>query len=384
LLPRAVLDRYDLVSFDPRGSGASAPVSCQFPDAEPEVGQRYPDADGSIDRNVAYARDLAARCAANAGDTLRFITTANTARDMDLIRTALGERRISYLGYSYGSYLGAVYRTLFPHRADRFVLDSNYDPALSRYQQLALASAGEALRLPDFTRWAAARDDRYHLGVTSAGVRATFDSLTARLDANPLTLPDGTRVTGNLVRVVTFEGLYRDANFPGLAETWQLLAGAAPGARLKAALTPADNQPSVQVAIHCNDSAWPRDIATYRRNVTLDRRLFPATAGFPANIWACAFWPYPQIEPTVRVTGTGHRDVLIVQNLRDPATPWIAAVGLRRALGPDAVLLSVDQGGHTSYLFTGSPCANDTTTAFLTRGVLPAGPKLCPGQPLPE
>jgi hypothetical protein len=140
----------------------------------------------------------------------------------------------------------------------------------------------------------------------------------------------------------------------------------------------------VQVAIHCNDSAWPRDIATYRRNVTLDRRLFPATAGFPANIWACAFWPYPQIEPTVRVTGTGHRDVLIVQNLRDPATPWIAAVGLRWALGPDAVLLSVDQGGHTSYLFTGSPCANDTTTAFLTRGVLPAGPKLCPGQPLPE
>ena len=106
-------------------------------------------------------------------------------------------------------------------------------------------------------------------------------------------------------------------------------------------------------------------------------------AGFPANIWACAFWPAPRIEPAVRVHGTGSRSVLIVQNLRDPATPWISAVGMRRALGSDAVLLSVDQGGHTAYLTTNSTCANDTTTAFLTRGVLPSGPRLCPGQPLP-
>jgi hypothetical protein len=157
---------------------------------------------------------------------------------------------------------------------------------------------------------------------------------------------------------VTFEGIYRDA-------------------------IPADNQPSVQVAIHCNDDPWPRDIATYRRNVALDRRLFPGTAGFPANIWACAFWPHEQIEPAIRVRGNGARTVLIVQNLRDPATPWIGALGMQRALGSDAVLLSVDQGGHTAYLTTASACANETTTAFLVRGVLPSGPRICPRQPLP-
>jgi len=228
-------------------------------------------------------------------------------------------------------------------------------------------------------------------------VRSSFDALAAALDARPLTLPDGTVVTGNLLRIITFEGLYKDAGFPTLAETWQLLVAATVTSRVAAALpvpvgagrnaasaVPADNQPSVQVAIHCNDDAWLRDIATYRRNVALDRRIFPATAGFPANIWACAFWPAPRIEAAVRVRGTGARSVLIVQNLRDPATPWVSAVGMRRALGSDAVLLSVDQGGHTAYLTTNSTCANDTTTTtFLTRGELPPGPLSCPGQPLP-
>jgi pimeloyl-ACP methyl ester carboxylesterase len=396
-MPQELKDRFDLVSFDPRGVGYSAPISCHFPDVPAEVSQRYPDVDGSIDRNVVFARDLAQRCGTYGGNILPFITTANTARDMDLIRAALGERRISYLGYSYGSYLGAVYRTLYPRRADRFVLDSAYDPALTRYDQLRLPSLGAALRLPDFTRWAAARDDRYHLGATPAAVRSTYDALTARLDATPLTLPDGTEVTGNLLRIVTFEGLYKDAGFPGLAETWQFLAGATASARVpsvlaaavapdrvaEAAPIPVDNQASVQVTIHCNDDAWPRDIATYRRNVALDRRLFPATAGFSANIWACAFWPYRQMEPAVRVTGNGTRNVLIVQNLRDPATPWIGALGMQRALGSDAVLLSIEQGGHTAYLITANTCANEAATAFLTRGVLPAGARLCPGQPLP-
>ena len=395
LMPSEVLDRFDMVSFDPRGVGYSAPISCNFPHVAPEVEQRYADIDGSIDRNVAYARDLAQRCATFGGDTLPYITTANTARDIDLIRAALGEPRISYLGYSYGTYLGAVYRTMFPRRADRFVLDSNYDPALSRYNQLRLPSLGTALRLPDFTRWAAARDDRYHLGATAAAVRQTYDTLTARLDAAPLTMPDGTVVTGNLLRIQTFESMYADAQFPGLAETWQAFAGATSTSRVPATLAvrgatnpaaaqiPADNQPSVQLAIHCNDDTWPRDIATYRTNVAIDRKVFPATAGFPANIWPCAFWPHPQIEPAVRVTGIGNRNVLLVQNLRDPATAWVGALGMQRALGSDAVLLSIDQGGHIAYLLTASACANDTTTAFLTRGVLPAGSRLCPGQPLP-
>jgi pimeloyl-ACP methyl ester carboxylesterase len=148
LMPPAVLDRYDLIGVDLRGIGYSAPISCDFPPAPVDVAHRFPGADGSIDRNIAYAQELARRCAANGGEVLPTVTTANWARDMDAIRAALRQTRISFLGYSYGTYLGAVYRTMFPHRADRFVLDSSYDPALTRYEQLRLANLGATCGCP--------------------------------------------------------------------------------------------------------------------------------------------------------------------------------------------------------------------------------------------
>jgi pimeloyl-ACP methyl ester carboxylesterase len=386
-LSAEVSDRYDLIGFDPRGVGHSAPISCGVPtDVPPDVLDGYPDANGSIDRTIAAARDLTARCVANVGDVLPHISTANTARDMDLIRAALGERRISYLGYSYGSYLGTVYRALFPHRTERVVLDSAIDPARYGYDQKRLVALGVELRLPDFTGWLAARDATYGLGATSTAVRAAYDALTARLDAAPVTLPDGTVVNGNILRGMTVFQLYRDSNFPALAGMWQYLAGVSAGAsalsRVAWPEVPADNQGSVSVAIACNDTAWPTDLDVYRRNVAIDRRLFPATAGQPASVNLCPFWPY-RPDPPVRVTPGGRRDVLIVQNLRDPVVPWISALGLQRALGPAAALVSIDQGGHTAYLTTDSPCGTDTVTAFLAHGVLPATPRLCPGQPLP-
>ena len=388
LMSPDILDRYDLIGFDPRGVGSSAPISCHIPTDIPLDVLDYPDPDGSIDRTVAAVREVAAGCATHVGDVLPHISTANTARDMDRIRRALGERRISYLGYSYGSYLGTVYRALFPDRADRFVLDSAVDPNRYGYAQKRLLGPAVALRLPDFTGWAAARDATYGLGATSAAVRATFDALTARLDTAPVTLPDGTVVNGNVLRGYTHFQLYRDSNFPTLAAMWQYLAGttAAPPAPARTAAwpeVPADNQTSIIAVIGCNDVSWPRDIDVYRRNVAIDRRLFPATAGLPANIGACAFWPHRPLEPPVRVTPGGRRNVLIVQNMRDPATPWIGALGLLRALGSAAGMVSIDQGGHGAYLITGSRCGNDTVTAFLVRGVLPATPRTCPGQPLP-
>jgi hypothetical protein len=112
----------------------------------------------------------------------------------------------------------------------------------------------------------------------------------------------------------------------------------------------------------------------------VDRRLFPRTAGFPANLWPCPFWRFRPVEPPVTVTGRGPRNVLVLQNLRDPATPWITGYGLRQALGRRAAMVSVDQGGHGVYLFTVAPCASDIATRFLTTGGLPAHDRLCPGQ----
>jgi pimeloyl-ACP methyl ester carboxylesterase len=390
-LPAEVLDRYDLVGFDPRGVGQSTPVTCGMTaDTPPDLQVPFPAPDGSIDRNIAFGRQTARDCARLSGPLLPFITTANTARDMDRIRAALGERKLSYLGYSYGTYLGAVYTSLFPRHSDRIVLDSAIDPDRVWYDQWRTFSIGFAQRFPDFTAWAAARDATYQLGATQRAVSRLYDQIAAQLDRAPITLPDGFVVDGNVFRLVTFDQLYNDLNFPGLAGFWQLFTqpGADPGAVTAAlrrtvprgAAVPVDNVRAAQYAVICDDVAWSRDTGMYQRNVTADRRLFPRTAGFPANAWPCAFWPNKPVEKPVRVTSDGPRNVLILQNLRDPATPWITGFGLRQALGRRAAMVSVDQGGHGVYGFTNAPCASDIATAFLSTGVLPEHDRGCPGQ----
>jgi pimeloyl-ACP methyl ester carboxylesterase len=398
LLPADVTDRFDLIGFDPRGVGHSTPVTCGIGvDTSPDLVLPYPAPDGSINRNVTYGRDTAENCARLSGDLLPSITTANTARDMDRIRSALGERKLSYLGYSYGTYLGAVYTSLFPGNSDRILLDSAVDPKLVWYDMWRTWGLAVALRLPDFTKWAADRDGIYHLGATPVAVNQTYDELASRFDRDPLPLP-GLVVTGNVFREITRGALYSDRSFPDLAQTWQFLASAgtpkatgssaALAALSRQILRPQplapqvapDNQLAALYSVICDDVAWPRETGTYADNVAVDRRLFPATAGMPSGVWPCAFWKNRPVEPPVNVTANGPRNVLILQNLRDPATSWISGFGLRRSLGQRADFISVDQGGHGVYLLTQAPCASDVATAFLVRGELPARDAFCPGQ----
>lgn len=386
-LPAEVTARYDLVGFDPRGVGRSTPITCNIPeDVAVDLVLPYPDASGSIEQNVRFARATAAGCAAGTGALLPHITTANTARDMDSIRAALGERKASYLGYSYGSYLGAVFISLFPQRTDRVILDSAINPENIWYGVWRGFSLGTALRLPDFTAWAARRNDVYGLGDTSQAVRATFDRMAAALDREPIPTP-GLLINGNVLREFTRSFLYDDRNFPDLALIWQELNSVTTpadlGARLRALEIPFDNQIAVLYSIACNDIQWSNDIAMYARNVRRDRLTFPVTAGMPANLWPCAFWPHRPVEPPVKVTDRGPRNVLILQNLRDPATPWIGGVGMRKALGQRASFVSVDAGGHGIYGIRSGPCTDAIATTFLVTGVLPDRDRFCVG-PSPE
>jgi pimeloyl-ACP methyl ester carboxylesterase len=405
-LPAEVSDRFDLIGFDPRGVGASTPITCGLPAGTPnEALLPYPAPDGSIAGNVEFARTTARSCAAHSGDLLPYITTANTARDMDRIRVALGEPRLSYLGYSYGTYMGAVYTSLFPKRSDRMVLDSAIDPNRIWYDFWRTWNTAVALRLPDFTAWAAARDGTYHLGASAKAVERTYFALANTLDANPWNPPDpGTGpVTGNTFREITRSYLYDDRFFPALAEIWQFLTeqpaqqqvsealstalrapqALTPWAVRQAASVPIDNEISVAYAIVCDDVAWPRDVSTYRRNVAADRRAWPITAGMPSNVWPCTFWPSRPVEPPVAVTAEGPRNVLILQNLRDPATSWLSGHGMRVALGARAAMVSIDAGGHGVYAIRSGPCTDAIATAFLTTGALPDRDRFCAG-PSPE
>ncbi|MEV7182509.1 alpha/beta hydrolase [Kitasatospora sp. NPDC093679] len=387
-LPRSVLDRYDLIGFDPRGVGRSSPVDCGLAheDLSMTTLLPWPAPDGSVTGNLAAARRIAAACTRNGGPVLRSISTRNEARDMDRIRQALGERRISAWGVSYGTYAGAVYATMYPDRTDRIVLDSNDDPDPRRVERgwLAAYATGAEDRFPDFAAWAsapAAGDQR--LADTPQQVRDLFLRLAARLDTAPLPWPGANpaRLDGNALRAAMLDTLYDDARFPRLA---RLMLAADGRAELPPAATPPDaamqNTVAASAATMCNDVRWPRSADGYARAVAADRTAHPLTAGMPVNVMPCAFWPTDPAEPPTRITPDGPSNILMVQNLRDPATPYAGALRLRAALGDRARLASVDSGGHDAYAAHGNACGDQLVTRFLVDGRRPAHDTLCPAE----
>jgi pimeloyl-ACP methyl ester carboxylesterase len=377
-LPQQVLDRYDIIGFDPRGVGHSTPVTCALEprDADPLALMPWPAPGGDITGNIEHAQRVAQACARNGGPLIQHITTRNEARDIDRIRQALGEPRLSYWGTSYGTYAGAVYATMFPERTDRVVLDSNDDPnphRVARGWQANFAIGAED-RFPDFAAWAAARDGDYGLGTTPAAVRDTYLRLTDMLDRNPR--PD---LTGTTLRAVMFNSLYSDAAFPQLATFLHAAATGSPAPPIPAPPAEAlQNLIAVQMATACNDVSWPGPNHDYAGDVTRNRTAYPLTGGMPANIQPCTYWPYPPPEPATRISPNGPHNIVMIQNRRDPATPLTGALRMRHAFGDRARIVIVESGGHDAYLANGNPCGDNAITMFLAHGTRPHRDTTCP------
>ncbi|MFI9454546.1 alpha/beta hydrolase [Amycolatopsis sp. NPDC052450] len=374
-MPSSVLDAYDIIGFDPRGIGRSTPVTCDLkPEQQVSNVPPYARDAAAVAERATYVAGIAKQCGGSkTAANLPYITTANTARDMDRIREALGEKKLSYYGVSYGSYLGAVYSTLFPQQTDRVVIDSvtgpgGLDPVTSR----RLAEGFED-RFPDFAKWAAARHASYGLGRTPQQVTAKFYELAAKLDGGAVPGVDGAAF-----RMGTFGALYATKTFPVLAQQWQSLDGEGV---LKQTAETAQIDPAQllagQLHVVCNDANWPEDVATYQRNVAKDRVKYPMFGAAGANIWACAYWPSEQIEPTVRIGDRGPSNILMVQNLRDPATPLSGAKEMRRALADRARIVTVDEGGHGVWLSDENACGNNAVNRFLVEGKRPARDTAC-------
>ncbi|MFG2990238.1 alpha/beta hydrolase [Streptomyces sp. NPDC048257] len=385
-LQRELAGAYDLVAFDPRGVGASTTASC---DLAPE--DRYltslrswPGPNGEITENIARSRRIAEACARSGGPELRSFTTANQVRDLDRFREALGERRLSAWGTSYGTYVGAVYAQQYPERTDRWVLDSSGDPDPKRVARgwLANMSQGAEDRFPDFAAWAAHPDrdrDGLRLGAAPREVEPLLLALAARLDREPRpsTAP-GAPLTGNGLRQALQNALYGDAafaSFARLVKAAQAPAGTPAGTPElpKELAAPLRNEDAaVMVGVICNDVAWPDvPVAAYRRAVATDRARHPLTAGMPANVLPCSFWKTPTQKPT-RITGDGPSNILMLQSRRDPATPLSGGLKMREALGDRARMVTVEQGGHGLYLGNGNACGNRAVTEFLISGRRPA------------
>lgn len=376
-LPRNVLDSYDVIGFDPRGVGRSTPVACDLTPEQQARGNFAPYAYTAADvaREAVNARTVAEQCTTSKTSwMLPHTTTANTARDMDRIREALGQPKLSYLGMSYGTYLGAVYSTMFPKRGDRIVLDSNLGPGGYDAKAMRLFARGLEDRFPDFAAFASAHPE-YGLGSTPEQVTAKFFELAKRLDAKPVHGVDGT-----LFRGMTFERLYSDALMPQLVKDWQALDAGRPLPNPPPA-GDYDNLMASRFYVICGDSRWPGKVRDYQRSAAVDRLRYPMLGGSTASVGPCAFWPRERVEPPVRIGDRGPSNVLMVQNERDPGTPLVGARKLRKALGQRATMVTADEGGHGVYLFSRNPCADDAVTTFLTEGQRPAGDLACAAGP---
>ncbi|MFF4430082.1 alpha/beta hydrolase [Streptomyces sp. NPDC001513] len=379
--------RYDIVGFDPRFVGRSTPLDCGWP-----LGMTWLSAGADragFDRQVALQKSLADKCRATDASVLPHISTRNTARDMDVIRGALGERKISYLGYSYGTYLGTVYTQMFPGRHDRMVLDGAIDPRDYRPRLLEGTERANEKALSDWAGWAAERHATYGLGRTRAEVLASVDRVVAASARGPLTIGSGTdafRIDDSQVPLLLFSGIADDteparASFGELLSVLVKAAGGAPttlpagfAAELRYALRGEGEPTGVQSAIICGDVAAGRDPEQYWRDIERSRAAHPLFGPLTRNINPCAFWDRPREEPTrVRHDAAA----LIVAATGDPRTTYKGSVELRRQLPSSRLITLEGANRHALYGSYGNTCVDDQVNRYLATGKLPAKDRTC-------
>ncbi|MEU9172726.1 alpha/beta hydrolase [Streptomyces sp. NPDC048420] len=383
-LPKKVREAYDLIGFAPRGMAPSTAVDCGLEqrDLARTTLLPWPAPDGSVDATMAAGKRVSEACARNGGELIRHISTLNEARDLDRVRAALGERRVSAWGVSYGTYVADAYLQLFPQRTDRIVLDSNdnADPVLAERAWLAAFEQGAEDNFPEFAKWAAAPGNPDRLADTAAEVRPLFLDLAARLDREPIPWPGANpaELNGNVLRQSMLDAFYDPDDYPALA---RLILAARKGTVPPAPAAPPEavlqNVTAVGAATICNDADWPSDPAVYAKGVAESRAKYPLTGGMPRNAMACAAWPWEPKEAPVHVTDRGRSDILMVQNARDVATPLSGALKLREAFGRRAVMVVNDSTGHDAYLDNGTACGDALVSRFLATGVRPAQDTYC-------
>lgn len=396
-LPANLAARYDIIGFDPRGVGASVPSMHCDPGFFSSVRPYYvPGSTSDENAMEARARDYARDCQARYGWLLPYMTTQDTARDLDALRVAMHQRTISYFGFSYGTYIGQVYATLFPRHVGRLVLDSIVDPAGVWWQDnLDQDIAGQA-RLEQMFAWIARYNSTYHLGPSPSEVASAYVAARARLEAHPVGVLGPDELDDTFVA-----GLYTDSLWSSLASALSRYvhgggAGALTSMYLSAGVQ-SENEFAVYNAVECTDAAWPRKWSVWDSTT---RRVYER-APFLAwdNTWfnaACAFWPVKGPAEPPKVGALGLPGILMLQGTGDVATPYAGALEAR-ALFPSARMVVVrKEGNHGQFLsFPPNRCVDGYVDRYLSTGALPRSRALadssralvdatCPAAPLPS
>lgn len=381
---------FDLVGIDPRGVGHSTPELRCRTDAEFDAYRAEPLADYSP-AGVAHIEDVlkrfAAQCLDRMGaDFLASVGTANAARDMDVVRAALGEAQINYLGFSYGTQLGAVYAARYPDRVRAMVLDGAVDPSQDPIAESLDQMAGFQKA---FDNYAAdcAESAGCPLGTDPAQFVARFQQLVDPLVARPAATTDPRGLGYQDAITGTVSSLYSQRYWPYLTSgLLGLQRGTDPGDLLLLAddYQQRDrnghykNRQDAFTAIRCVDAVFPTDSAPWVEADRRSREIAPFlsygtfTGSAPRDV--CAMWPVPPTSVVGPATSPGPGKVVVVSTTGDPATPYEAGVELARQMGAGLITFSGTQ--HT-VVFNGDACVDTAVVAFLTNSTPPPAGLRC-------
>ncbi len=378
-----VRDAYDIVGFDPRGVGRSAPIDCvtdpqldDFLGADPT-----PDDAAEEKAYAATSAALARSCGQNAGPLLAHVSTEDAARDMDVLRAALGESRLTYLGKSYGTFLGATYADLFPQKVGRFVLDGVIAPDLTSEE----VNLGQAKGFELATRrWAGfcARQSDCPFGDSTDRVMEGLRAFLASVDQSPLPRTGDTavpRLTEGWASLGIAAAMYDQNQWRSLVDA---MIGAVSGdgtALMQLADQYADRNPGgtysgnimeAIYAVNCLDKPESSSVPQHEQEAEAAAKVAPTWGRY--LMWsslACGYWPIKATGRPHEIHAPGAQPIVVIGTTRDPATPYEWAVRLNDQLDSSA-LITFDGDGHTAYTRSNS-CVDDAVDAYYLDGALP-------------
>ncbi|GLZ35993.1 protease [Lentzea sp. NBRC 105346] len=371
----SLLKRFDVIGFDPRGVGESAPIKCN----------EGADLDRMIDTIAPVpdeARRMATSCAAKLGASAQFFNTEATARDLDLIRRATGDARLTYAGFSYGAKLGATYAHLFPASVRALVLDGPSFPLVDDLGTAERQLRGFEDAFDEFARDCATRPSCRELG----DLRALVAKLVTQAQATPLTHEnpaDRRRTSGGTVLHGVLSALYDNARWQPLEDALRLglkgdgttffdLSDAGTGRRRDGTYP---NMIDAGFVINCTDGATVPTEEQITSTAARWAKDYPLFGVYQAGaLYGCRYWDAPK-HPPATPTAPAAPPILVIGTVHDPATPYQGAVELAATLG-SGVLLTSEGEGHTAYLR--SPCVDKLVETYLISGNAPKAGTRCP------
>ncbi|MEU2154504.1 alpha/beta hydrolase [Streptomyces sp. NPDC019396] len=385
--PAPVRARYDIVAIDPRGVARSEPVECldnKQMDAYTQTDQT-PDDQTEIAKLRAQYERFAAGCQQRSAAVLPHVSTVETARDMDILRSVLGDEKLSYVGASYGTFLGATYAELFPNRVGRLVLDGAMDPSISARELNRDQTAGFETAFQSFATDCVQRSD-CPLGTASAADAAkNLKAFFTKIDAQPVATGETRKLTESLATTGVIAAMYDEAAWPQLRDALRQANNGNGAGLLALADSYYERDPDgsyanlmyANAAVNCLDAppafASPSDVSAAVDDFETASPVFGE--GFAWASLNCAYWPAHATGTPHPIEAKGAAPILVVGTTRDPATPYKWAKALAGQLS-SGKLLTYDGDGHTAY-GRGSDCVDTAVNTYLLEGTPPPPNKRC-------